>query len=76
MSAGEGEWRYKGKEADGTVKDAIRLDYGYWEAKDQYDDLDKEIEIDESQRVTEIFESKSFKSKASKFAWASPPLPV
>ena len=29
---------------DGTVKDAIRLDYGYWEAKDQYDDLDKEID--------------------------------
>lgn len=29
---------------DCTVKDAIRLDYGYWEAKDQYDDLDKEID--------------------------------
>ncbi|GFE68286.1 type ISP restriction/modification enzyme [Chroococcus sp. FPU101] len=29
---------------DGTVKDALRLDWGYWEAKDQYDNLDKEIE--------------------------------
>ena len=29
---------------DGTVKDAIRLDYGYWEAKDKYDDLNLEIE--------------------------------
>lgn len=29
---------------DGTIKDALRLDWGYWEAKDQYDNLDKEIE--------------------------------
>ena len=29
---------------DGTVKDAIRLDYGYWEAKDKYDKLDEEID--------------------------------
>ncbi|VEP13849.1 Adenine specific DNA methyltransferase [Hyella patelloides LEGE 07179] len=29
---------------DGTVKDAIRLDYGYWEAKDRYDNLDEEID--------------------------------
>ena len=29
---------------DGTVKDAVRLDYGYWEAKDKYDKLDLEIE--------------------------------
>ncbi len=29
---------------DGTVKDALRLDLGYWESKDEYDDLDKEIE--------------------------------
>ncbi|HEY9704215.1 MAG TPA: hypothetical protein V6C58_17320, partial [Allocoleopsis sp.] len=29
---------------DGTVKDAIRLDYGYWESKDEYDNLDLEIE--------------------------------
>jgi predicted helicase len=29
---------------DGTVKDAIRLDYGYWESKDEYDNLDQEIE--------------------------------
>ncbi|MEB3150595.1 MAG: N-6 DNA methylase, partial [Sphaerospermopsis sp.] len=29
---------------DGTVKDALRLDWGYWEAKDEYDNLDQEIE--------------------------------
>ena len=29
---------------DGTVKDAIRLDYGFWESKDRYDNLDVEIE--------------------------------
>ncbi|MDB9360246.1 N-6 DNA methylase [Nodularia spumigena CS-588/02] len=29
---------------DGTVKDALRLDWGYWESKDQYDNLDQEIE--------------------------------
>jgi hypothetical protein len=29
---------------DGTVKDAIRLDYGFWESKDQYDNLDDEID--------------------------------
>ncbi|MFP5274762.1 type ISP restriction/modification enzyme [Coleofasciculus sp.] len=29
---------------DGTVKDAIRLDHGWWESKDQYDNLDEEIE--------------------------------
>lgn len=29
---------------DGTVKDAIRLAHGWWEAKDQYDNLDEEIE--------------------------------
>ena len=29
---------------DGTVKDALRLDWGYWESKDQYDNLDREIE--------------------------------
>ncbi|MFK5969818.1 MAG: N-6 DNA methylase [Candidatus Marithrix sp.] len=28
---------------DGTVKDALRLPWGYWESKDQDDDLDKEI---------------------------------
>ena len=28
---------------DGTVKDAIRLDHGWWESKDEYDDLDREI---------------------------------
>ncbi|MEA5617639.1 type ISP restriction/modification enzyme [Cronbergia sp. UHCC 0137] len=29
---------------DGTIKDALRLDWGYWESKDQYDNLDEEIE--------------------------------
>jgi len=29
---------------DGTVKDAIRLEHGWWESKDKYDVLDKEIE--------------------------------
>jgi predicted helicase len=29
---------------DGTVKDALRLPWGYWESKDQDDDLDKEIQ--------------------------------
>ena len=28
---------------DGTVKDALRMSRGYWEAKDSYDDLDAEI---------------------------------
>jgi len=31
-------------ELDGIVKDAIRLDYGYWESKDTKDNLDQEIE--------------------------------
>lgn len=29
---------------DGTVKDALRLDWGYWESKDPDDNLDLEIE--------------------------------
>ncbi len=29
---------------DGTVKDALRLDWGYWESKDQYDNLNTEID--------------------------------
>lgn len=29
---------------DGTLKDALRQDRGYWESKDQFDDLDTEIE--------------------------------
>ncbi|MBW4476127.1 MAG: N-6 DNA methylase [Tolypothrix brevis GSE-NOS-MK-07-07A] len=29
---------------DGTVKDALRLDWGYWESKDQYDNLNQEID--------------------------------
>ena len=40
------ELLYKDKNIrpDGTVKDALRLDWGYWESKDQYDNLDEEIE--------------------------------
>ncbi len=39
------ELEYKDKKIypDGTVKDALRLDWGYWESKDQYDDLNEEI---------------------------------
>ena len=29
---------------DGTLKDALRQDWGYWESKDEKDDLDAEIE--------------------------------
>lgn len=29
---------------DGTIKDSLRLAWGYWEAKDQKDDIDKEID--------------------------------
>jgi predicted helicase len=29
---------------DGTVKDSLRLDWGYWESKDTKDDLDTEIQ--------------------------------
>lgn len=29
---------------DGTLKDALRQDWGYWESKDQYDSLEEEIE--------------------------------
>ncbi|HUC82892.1 MAG TPA: N-6 DNA methylase, partial [Flavisolibacter sp.] len=28
---------------DGTLKDVLRLDHGYWESKDESDDLDEEI---------------------------------
>ena len=28
---------------DGTLKNALRLDYGYWESKDSKDDIDSEI---------------------------------
>jgi predicted helicase len=29
---------------DGTLKDSLRQDWGYWESKDEADDLDEEIE--------------------------------
>ena len=28
---------------DGTIKDALRLDHGYWESKDEADDINEEI---------------------------------
>ena len=28
---------------DGTLKDVLRLDHGYWESKDETDDIDEEI---------------------------------
>ncbi len=31
------------KRPDGTVKNALQLDYGFWESKDQKDNLDEEI---------------------------------
>jgi predicted helicase len=30
---------------DGTLKDSLRQDWGYWEAKDEADDLDEEIKL-------------------------------
>ena len=39
------ELAYKGRVyPDGTVKDSLRMDRGYWEAKDTHDDLDAEIQ--------------------------------
>ncbi len=35
---------------DGIVKDALRLDWGYWEAKDEKDNLDEEIELKINQK--------------------------
>jgi len=29
---------------DGTLKDSLRLDWGYWESKDEADNIDEEIE--------------------------------
>ena len=37
------ELRNKNNRPDGTVKTAFRLDHGHWEAKDEKDDLDREI---------------------------------
>ena len=30
---------------DGALKNALRLDFGYWESKDIKDDIDKEIQL-------------------------------
>ena len=34
----------QGNKPDGTVRDALRMARGYWEAKDPHDDLDAEIQ--------------------------------
>ena len=34
----------RGNRPDGTVKDSLRMNRGYWEAKDSRDDLDSEIQ--------------------------------
>ncbi len=36
----------KGKKVtpDGTLKDSLRQDWGYWESKDEADDIDEEID--------------------------------
>jgi predicted helicase len=40
---GELEYKNTRNYPDGTIKDNLRQDWGYWEAKDTDDDLDKEI---------------------------------
>ena len=39
----------KGNKPDGTIRDALRMARGYWEAKDPHDDLDAEIQVKFSQ---------------------------
>ena len=39
----------RGNKPDGTVRDALRMARGYWEAKDPHDDLDAEIQAKFSQ---------------------------
>ena len=34
----------RGNKPDGTIRDALRMARGYWEAKDPHDDLDTEIQ--------------------------------
>ncbi len=46
---------------DGALKNALRLDFGYWESKDIYDNLDKEIQakINKGYPITNtLFEDK------------------
>ncbi len=38
-----GNWKGKLVNPDGTLKDILRQDWGYWESKDESDDLDVEI---------------------------------
>jgi len=51
----------KGKNVtpDGVLKNILRLDYGLWESKDEYDDLQKEI--DAKQRKGYTFNNILFK---------------
>ena len=39
----------KGNKPDGTIRDALRMARGYWEAKDPHDSLDAEIQAKFSQ---------------------------
>ena len=39
----------RGNKPDGTIRDALRMARGYWEAKDPHDDLDAEIQAKFSQ---------------------------
>ena len=39
----------KGMRTDGTVRDALHMAQGYWQAKDPHDDLDPEIQAKFSQ---------------------------
>ena len=42
----------KGNKPDGTLRDALRMARGYWEAKDPHDDLDAEIQAKFNQGYT------------------------
>ena len=44
MALDEVELKKSNKRPDGTVKNAMQLDYGYWENKDEKDNLDEEID--------------------------------
>jgi len=40
----EVQLKHSAKRPDGTVKNALQLDYGFWESKDPKDKLDEEID--------------------------------
>jgi len=43
MLVDELQLKKSSKRPDGTVKNSLQLDYGFWESKDPYDDFDEEI---------------------------------